>query len=374
MNPPAHLAPVAALEPVLRAHMQAGRHACRLPDDVVRGVVEQGLFRLWIPRRYGGFELTLPMALQVYEAAARAEGSFGWAVMIGSGGGLFAAYLAPEVASVLFGPSAAVVAGSGAPTGTAERVYGGYRVRGRWRYASGADYATVFTANCQVRAQGQPVLCGCEPLIRAMSFSPTEVIIHRTWATSGLRATGSHDIEVIDAFVPEAATFSVLTDAPLESGPLYRVPFDTLTELPVSAVALGIAQHALDAFTSMAHSKPAPGLARPLSGVESVQEAVRAAEACVAGARQALYEQAEQVWRITVAEGRAPLSVLNGATQACVRLVRSLVGAVADLVPLAGMNALHTDDPFAVAWRDLEATAAHYSVSPIKGQATGRRA
>src|SRR5690606_40607732 len=65
---------------------------------------------------------------------------------------------APDLsARAVFGPSAAVIAGSGAPDGRAERVPGGYRVQGRWRYASGAPYATTVTANCIVTRGGEPV-------------------------------------------------------------------------------------------------------------------------------------------------------------------------------------------------------------------------
>src|SRR5690606_333711 len=109
-----------------------------LPDEVVNLLVRHRLFRLWIPRRYDGLELTLPDALAVYERAAQIDGSLGWAVMIGAGGGLFAAYLEESAAREIFGPASAVIAGSGAPDGRAERAAGGYRVSGRWRYASGA--------------------------------------------------------------------------------------------------------------------------------------------------------------------------------------------------------------------------------------------
>lgn len=365
MTPNAHLAHVASLGATVHAQMPTGRRDCRLPEPLVQGLVEHGLFRLWIPQRYGGFELSLTAALQVYEAAARLDGSFGWAVMIGSGGGLFAAYLESETAGALFAPRAAVVAGSGMPTGTAERVPGGYRATGRWRYASGADYATVFTANCRITEHGNPVRSGAEPLVRAMSFHPKDVIIHRTWDTVGLRATGSHDIEVGNTFVPERATFSVITDQPLEPGRLYRLPFGTLTELPVCAVALGVAQHALDEFESLARTKPAPGLAGPLEHLDVVRHTLAATHATIDDARRKLYEQAATAWDATQAGRRPEQQTVDGCTAVSIAVVRSLVAAITDLVPLAGMNALHVGDPFAIAWRDLEAVAAHYSVSPI---------
>ncbi len=359
------LSRLAGLAPLVRAHRDDGRRARRLPQPLVDAINEHGLFRLWVPQRYGGHEMPLPEALEIYEAAARLDGSFGWSVMIGAGGGLFAAYLPPAGARALFSARGAVVAGSGAAGGVADRISGGYRVRGRWRYASGAEYATIFTANCRVTERGQPVLAGTEPLIRAMAFDPKDVTIHRTWNTSGLRATGSHDIEVSDVFVPAGETFSVITDSPRESGPLYRIPFGTLTELPVSAVALGIAQNALAEFAALAQSKRVAAVDAPLARLAAVQDAMRAARAGIDQARRTLYQHARLIWDAAATVGQADRGALDDCTRACVHQVRSLVAAIADLVPLAGMNALQIDDAFAIGWRDLEATAAHYSVSPL---------
>src|SRR5690606_5347917 len=113
--------------------------------------------------------------------------------------------------------------GSGAPEGRAEEVAGGYRICGRWRYASGAHHASVFTASCIVTRGGEPVHDADERvLIRAMAFEPAQVRIIETWDTSGLRGTGSHNFEVRDAFVPQRCSFSVF-DVPREPGPIYRL-------------------------------------------------------------------------------------------------------------------------------------------------------
>ncbi len=359
-------APLAA---AVGEHIASGRRECRLPHPIVEAIVGRGLFRAWIPARYGGLELPLPAALRLYEAAAKLDGAVGWSVMIGSGGGLFAAYLPQARAEEYFRPRAAVVAGSGAVGGTAAIVPGGYRVTGRWRYASGADYATVFTANCAVTRQGLPASAGDKPLIRAMVIDPADVVIHRTWETTGLRATGSHDIEVNGAFVRADSTFSVLADAPLETGALYRIPFGVLTELPVSAVALGIAERALEEFTALARSKPATDATMALDQVDAVSGALGHARQRVSMARHELYETAQMIWEFAQSPGPIPGPTTAAVTVTSVRIVRSLVAAVADLVPLAGMNALKLEDPFSIAWRDLEAAAAHYSVSPLRNSA-----
>lgn len=361
------LARLAALQELIAALMPAGRREARMPDAVASGLAAAGLFKLWVPRQYGGSQLSLPQALKVYEAAAGLDGAVGWAVMIGSGGGLFAAYLPEAAARALFAPPDALVAGSGAPTGTARRVPGGYRAGGRWRYASGAHYATVFTANCRVlEADGQPP-ADESASIRAMSFAASAVRIRPTWNTSGLRATGSHDFEVDDVFVPEEFTFSVLGGASPEASDLYQLPFDTLTQLPVSAVVLGIATHALALFCELAAAKPAPGSSRRLLQLEPVAQAIRNAQSLIDAARTLLYELAERAWCEVQDGGQATEATVEECTRHSAALVRSLVEGVATLVPYAGMNAISLEDDFAVAWRDLEAAAAHYAVSPLHG-------
>lgn len=333
-----------AITPLIRADAAEAERAAGLTPPVIAALREARLFRLWIPRAHGGLELSLPDALRVYEAVARADGSTGWAVMIGSGGGLFAPLLEAGVAEALFRRDDALVAGSGAPDGRAVRVEGGYRVTGRWRYASGAAWATTFTANCVI-AGGD----GADGM-RAMAFEPSQVRIHETWNTSGMRATGSHDIEVIDAFVPEGRSFAVGAP-PREGGPLYRVPFTVLTELPVTAVALGIAAHALEAFAA------GPRMNASRDAHARVQATVQAHRATVLGLAQDAWREAEGVGEVC-----APLQ--SRITAACVEAVAALRAGARELADLAGMAALRMTDPLGRAARDLAALSAHASVRP----------
>jgi alkylation response protein AidB-like acyl-CoA dehydrogenase len=367
------LAQLAELTPSLRAHANEADCRAQLPEEVVRILIELRLFRLWIPRRYGGFELPLPQALAIYEAAGRIDGSVGWAVMIGSGGGLFAAYLDPAVASEIFAPANAVIAGSGAPEGRAERVAGGYRVSGRWRYASGANYATAFTANCVVTAQGTPLVdTDGRPLIRATAFTPSQVAVLPSWDTSGMRGTGSHDFEVCDVLVPDQRTFSVFTDAPREAGVLYRLPFGVLTELPIIAVAVGIARHALDAFALRAKQKKPHGSDITCAEDPTVETQYAVSHARWRVTQAALYSLAEHIWRVALS-GRPPNAhELAETTASCALCISELQAAVEDLARLAGMTAIAQGNELARSSRDLQALAAHGAVSPRQWLSSGR--
>lgn len=351
------------LSPFLRAAAPEADRLARLPKEVSSALVRHGLLRLWIPRRAAGLELSLAEALQVYEAAACIDGSVGWAVMIGSGGGLFAAYLSAEAAHAIYSPADAVIAGSGAPDGVAERVAGGYRVTGRWRYASGADYATTFTANCRITERGSPVL-GSDgtPLIRAMAFDAAQVKVIPAWDTSGMRGTGSDDFEVHAAFVPEERSFSVFTDPPRETGTLYRLPFGVLTELPVACVALGIARHVLEAFESLARRKKAHG--QPMASDPFVQARFAESRAIWQLVKAGLDSLAARAWHVASAERTLSAHELADITVGCAVSVARLRAAVGELIAVSGMTGIQTGDEIGRAWRDLQAVAAHSSVSP----------
>jgi alkylation response protein AidB-like acyl-CoA dehydrogenase len=366
------LARLDELATIFRDSAAEGDRLARLPKYVVRALVQHGLFRLWIPKRCAGFELDLPEALQIYQAAARLDGSIGWAVMIGSGGGLFAAYVDASTANAIYARPEAVVAGSGAPDGRAQRERGGYRVSGCWHYASGAHYATTFTANCLVMDGGALVFgSDGKPLVRAMAFESPQVAILPVWDPTGMRGTGSDDFEVRDAFVPENRSFSVFTDAPREQGPLYRLPFNVLTELPVTAVAVGIARHALDAFVSLARVKKIPGAGAPLKSDPVVQSTFGAAHATWQLAKALLDSLAHKAWDAARASRALSPADLAEITGGCALSVAKLRAAIGELLALTGMTAIQPESELSRAWRDLQALAAHGSISPRHLGATG---
>ncbi len=356
-----------ALTPLVRSQAGEADQLTRLSDAVIHELRALGLFKLWVPQHYDGRELELVDTLRIYEAAGRIDGSLGWAVMIGSGGGLFAAYLEPTTASELYARNDTVIAGSGAPTGRAEQVTNGYRVSGHWRYASGAHYATTFTANCVITHDGQTVLDAQDkPLIRAMAFTPAQVTIHSTWNTSGMRGTGSHDFSVQDVFVPQAHTFSLFTDTVREPGPLYRLPFTVLTELPIAAVGLGLARQALDAFAALAQAKKCPDGTTPLAAHPLTQARVVHSDTRFRGLQIEIYELATRTWQVAIANRPLTATELNEITDSCVRCMIDLQRAISELASLAGMSAITQDNEFARAWRDLQTLTAHTAVSPLR--------
>src|SRR5688500_8592054 len=106
-----------------------------LTTEQLQLMYDENWFGIMVPAYVGGLERSLPDLMRLLEAAAWADGSFGWVLNLGSGANMFAAYLRTDIAKQVFTRSDIFIAGSGALTGKAEKVDGGYKISGTWRYA-----------------------------------------------------------------------------------------------------------------------------------------------------------------------------------------------------------------------------------------------
>jgi alkylation response protein AidB-like acyl-CoA dehydrogenase len=226
---------------------------------------------MWVPRTLGGLEVSPLTAYRVVEEVARLDGSTGWCVFIGASSAVSGAFLADHAAEDMFGRDPlGVTGGVIAGIGKAVVQKDGYLVSGRWPYASGCQHCGWLLALCQVIDGDQPrVTTAGTPEMRVVHVPREKVaILDDTWDVSGLVGTGSHDFVVEPLFVPEGYTWQFTPGLPRGKhyrGPLYEFPLVALFRLQASAVALGIAQGAVDAWLALAPSKRAviaPGVLR----------------------------------------------------------------------------------------------------------------
>lgn len=340
-----------------------------MTNAVLDAFYEADLFRLWVPRVLEGAELELAPSLEVFERLARADGSCGWIVAIGTGGGLFAAVLDPRVAAEIYGTPRSVIAGSGQPSGVARLAGEVYQVKGRWRYASGAPHATWFTANCLVEPAEEP---GNAPVVRAMAFPKEDVEVITAWDVGGMRATASHDFAVEDCRVPERYSFSVFTDPPRHPGPLYRFPFGSIATLSFASVGIGIARHAIEAFAELARRKTPSGETSTLAEMGSAQVRMAEAEALVASARAYLYHAAQDAWATVAASHAASVQQEAQAQIAGSHAVAACFRATDGLYEAAGMSGVFRDSALGRCWRDLRVLSQNAAVSTLRLQAAGQ--
>ena len=149
---------ITALAPLVARRTHDIEQSRRLPAELVSALKSARIYGMLVPRRYGGIELDAPSAFQAVAALAKLDGSVGWNAMIGHLGSLMPFLVGPALCEEIFQDGKDhVIAGSGQPVGTAERVPGGWRVTGSWPFASGCQNAEWIAGNCVMMEGGSPI-------------------------------------------------------------------------------------------------------------------------------------------------------------------------------------------------------------------------
>ena len=348
---------VQALLPAITSRIDDIEDGRRLPPDIVAALKAAGCFRSLVPRSHGGDELDLAANIRVLEQLARTDGSVGWTVMIGASAPVVLGLLPVQTFDDLYsaGPDV-VLGGTFNPTGTAVPTEGGYMASGRWTFASGCQHADWFLAHCIVDD-------GRMPPMRMMVVPAADVDVIDTWRVSGLRGTGSHDFTMTDVYVPDAHTFQ-LGDHSAVDAPVMRVPELSLSTLQFAAVAIGIAQGALDDITAIATAKVPAFAMEPLATNALFRNRFGAADAELHAARALVYEEAAVAWR--TAADRADFTLEQRA-----RIRASATWAVhaaASVVDVAytdgGSSSIREGNPLQRRLRDVHALTQHFAIKP----------
>jgi alkylation response protein AidB-like acyl-CoA dehydrogenase len=368
------LADVQQLAPEIVARageIEAGR---RVPPDLVEALKSIGVFRMVVPRSHGGLELDLPDALEVVSALARIEGSVGWTVAIASGSQIFTAMLPPDAYERILGNGPDVmIAGSIQPVGTAEPAPGGWRISGRWPFASGCQHADWLGAFCVMQEGGKP-LTGEDgaPVIKGFFLPAGDWKIEDSWYAAGLKGTGSHHITLKDTAVPAENFFDFWSGTPCLPGPLYQA-IPQLLPLIHGSVSVGIAEGALDELIAHANTgRQQFRAAAPMRESETFQFELGRVSADVRAARAFLRAQAESHWRHALAGTLKTEALHAEGTQAAVWLATTCTRAADQFFTLAGASAVFESSPLQRRMRDLHAASQHAAAHQRHYAAVGK--
>lgn len=361
------------LETTIQKYRDEAEQSRGMPRPLFEALRDAGFFRLWVPRRFGGPEVDMETLIRVVEELSRLEGATGWNVMIGAEGSALAAYLPEEAARELIAPRQAVVAGSFQPKGDARPVEGGYRVSGQWPLASGCGHATVVAGACRVLERGRPRI-GPDgtPDLKVVLIPASQCEVIDTWHSAGLRGTGSSDVRVADAFVPERRSFSLAHGLATEPGSLYGSTIQVLFALPAAAVGLGIARAAIDAFTEIAAGKVRLGGAAVLAEDGLVQATVGRAEARLRSARAFVLAVADEMTRATGGEGRIPDETAALVPLAAAQAAETAAEVVTMIFKVAGSSAIYAGSRLERCFRDVHMVTQHRSTNVFNFETAGR--
>src|SRR6056297_3051941 len=215
--------------------------------EVLDWIAQQNLWNLWVPKTYGGLEMTLPEGLVKLRSLAKCDGSLGWTVTLCSGANFFIGNLRREVADEVFrNPESPVCfGGSGGVFGTAEKQGEGYIISGIWKYATGAPYLTHFTLNAKIQKGGKDVLqADGTPTVRSFVLGKDDVEIIKDWNTMGLKATATHSFRIDSKWVH--GKYSFVYNELYQPHTIFKVPFSVFADLTLWANYIGMAWHFLE--------------------------------------------------------------------------------------------------------------------------------
>lgn len=369
-----------SLAPVIAANADRTERERRIADDVIAAIDKAGIPRMLMPASLGGGAADILTFNRVIETLAAADGSTAWCVAQSLASSHAAGFLDPRIAREIFGAPEAIIAWGppGGPT-KAQVVDGGYRVSGKWRFASGSANATWMGGHSQVyERDGSPRLDAAgRPVMRTMMFRPAQATIHDTWHVIGLRGTASNDYEVKDLFVTEPyTTWRDQASDRREQGPLYNIPLLTLYGIGFSGIALGLADASLRAFMTLAQTKkPGGGIGsqQVLRDNAVIQSKVAQATGRLAGARTLLHENLRDIWETSSNAGTFSLeqrAMLRVAITGAMDNAREVVDFA---YHAAGTTGIFQGSAFERRFRDLHTALAqgqaHLSNFESAGQA-----
>jgi indole-3-acetate monooxygenase len=334
-----------------------------LPDPIVEALTERGLFRLLLPRAFGGAELRPAAYVAVIEEIAKHDASTAWCLGQACGCTMTSAHLDPEVALEIFGGKRGIVAWGPPGPAEARAVPGGYRLTGTWSFASGSHHATWLGAHVAILTpDGTPQLRpDGGPVVRTLLFPKASAKFADIWHVVGLRGTGSDSYTVTDLFVLEK--YTVLREAtpkPRQPGRLYAFSSSNIYASGFAGVALGIARGALDAFIDLARDKIPRGAKQTLRDNNMIQAQVSQSDARLSSARAFLLGSLDEIWREVGKAGRLTMDHNTTIRLASTWAIHQAREVVDTAYHAAGATAIFESNPFERRFRDIHTVIQQY--------------
>jgi 3-hydroxy-9,10-secoandrosta-1,3,5(10)-triene-9,17-dione monooxygenase len=355
----------ASIRPILERNAAQTDTLRRLPDENVHALKESGLSRLMVPRRLGGLQTDIRTYIEAMAEVGRGCGSTAWVASLVNVCAWLAALFPERAQRDVWGPDRdAWIAGSLAPNGEAVAVDGGWRVTGKWPWASGCLHAQWVACGIHMKnEQGEVVNFG----LSLMAID--QVTVEDTWFMAGMKGTGSNTIHAKDAFVPEhrflpyPPAFSGEYRTEFRDEAVYRVALVPVTVLILAGSQLGVARAALDYVLAKG---PTRGIThttfRTQSESAGFQMLVAEAAMKIDTAHLHAFRAADDLDRFASDNGHPDLTA-----RARVRMDTALVAkysreAMELLVQAHGTSSLADHSPLQRLWRDVH-VASHHAIT-----------
>lgn len=358
------------LAPVLRERAARTEDARKLLPETLNDFVEAGFYRILQPARYGGYEMS-PMTLyRVVMELAKGCPSSAWCLCLITIHNWEVALLDPRAADDLWREDPDARASSSyAPFGKVTVVDGGYRLSGRWHWSSGSDHCSWVILGGIVPREG-----GGPPDARAFLVPRSDYQVIDVWHVVGLKGTGSNDIVVEDAFVPEHRTHQYahsfrMTDPGLATftSRNFKYSFGVVFAYCLSVVTLGIALGALETY--QADMKVRLGAFDGAKAMEDpfVRQRLAEASAIIRGLEMRLETNFAEFDALIDSGAPIPVDIRVRTKWDAQWIAKEAQRAVELLFKASGARGLRLDSPMQRYFRDVHAASNHAYLNADKG-------
>ncbi|MFD9548126.1 acyl-CoA dehydrogenase family protein [Nocardia salmonicida] len=356
---------IAAIADQLREQAPEAERLGQLPDATAQLLKAAGPIRLLQPKKYSGYEAHPREFAETVMATAALDPASGWIAGIVGVHPWQLAFADPKVQDEVWADDHDTwMASPYAPTGIARPVDGGYIFNGRWQFSSGTDHCDwIFLGAMLGDTEGKMAL---PPTMLHMILPRQDYqIVEDSWNVVGLKGTGSKDIIVKDAFVPDYRVMNgdhvIDGTAQKEYGvteTLYKMPWSTMFPLGISSAVVGIAEGALAAHLDYQRDRVgAQGTA--VKDDPYVLFAIGEAAADINAARQELLANADMIFDAVDAGKEIGFAERAAVRRTQVRAAWRAVTAVDQIFARSGGNAMRIDKPLQRYWRDAHVGLAH---------------
>lgn len=358
------------LGPLLQKNAAKGEAERRVPEESIQALTDAGLFKIVVPKRYGGYETSMRTMLDISSAVGEFDGGSSWIVALMNGCGWLTGLFPAKAQDEVFGANPdAKISGVISPTAETVKVDGGWRVTGRWYYNSGSWYADWAVLAIPVTDESGEVIDQGMALIPA-----TELSIEETWFVAGMKSTASNCLIAGDVFVPEHRVLSV--PAAIEGSygtehteeTFYRSAFGPVVALLLIGPHLGMGRGALEFVREKAAKKPVSYTVFETQR-DSVAFQLQVAEAAmlIDTAHLHAYRAAADI-DAAAAKGVYPDYLTRARVKADTGYVaQKITQAIEILLYAHGAGSFAEANPLQRLWRDAAVSARHGVTAPAVG-------
>ncbi|MCH6171227.1 acyl-CoA dehydrogenase family protein [Pseudonocardia alaniniphila] len=355
------------LRQILADNAQQGAADRRVTESSIAALAEAGLFKVMLPRRYGGYEAGVRTSLDVMAAVAYGDGAAGWVVSLVNHSAWDIGLCPTRVQDEVFGADPDTrVCGSLAPVGTAVAVEGGVRLSGRWGYVSGSLHAQWAMLGFNLVDETGAVIEGAVAPVPAADYTVSD-----TWFTAGMRGSGSNTLSAEDVFVP---WHRVVLRARLDAGDYptehkdeitYRSGFYPTHTMGLIGPLLGLGRAALDHVLDAAGTKRVAGTVfRRQADSAGLQMLLGDAALLIDTAHLHAYRAADDL-DDHAARGEQPSFPTRARVRAdASRAAGQVVDAITILLDVHGSGGFVDSSPLQRIWQDANVAARHVSLLP----------